>query len=138
MEDKPTIIHEKIKCPLFHIHYDVIVGSDMEEMGDLVKEMHPGVELKLDVECTGYSCILTHPVHGSTLYIMIDTTERTGAPSILRRITHECTHMSWDILDAVGVKITVNNHEVQAYLMEELVDKVTELVNKFNNSESLK
>lgn len=39
-------------------------------------------------------------------------------------IAHECIHAAWHILDSVDIKVTVNNHEVLAYLTEFLVNKI--------------
>ena len=68
---------------------------------------------------------------------MISFDDMVKDNDLLRRVTHECTHMSWYILDALGIEINVDNHEMQAYLIEELVDKVMTVANKFN-FESLK
>jgi hypothetical protein len=39
-------------------------------------------------------------------------------------ITHESLHISWYICEYVGIGLTPNNHEAQAYILEYIVDKV--------------
>lgn len=39
-------------------------------------------------------------------------------------ITHESLHISWYICEYVGIGLTPNNHEAQAYILEYIVNKV--------------
>lgn len=128
-----TVLQDRFKFPLFHLSYDVMVSDSMQEIKELLEEIHPGITLDLDEDCTGYTCVISHPQHGSYMYVLINTAEVEGFPSITRRITHECTHLSWEIMDYVGVKVDADNHETQAYIMEELAEVITNMVNKFKN-----
>lgn len=137
MEEKTTVMTQNFALPLFHVNYDVIVGENMKEIREFVNSMCPNAKIKINDTYGGYTCILTDNERESSLYIMISFDDMVKDNDLLRRVTHECTHMSWYILDALGIEINVDNHEMQAYLIEELVDKVMTVANKFN-FESLK
>lgn len=130
-----TILQERIKVPLFHVEYDVMVSNSMLEMKELLETVHPGVTIKIDESFTGYTCLISHPEHGSYLYVLINTAEYEEFPPMRRRIAHECIHLSWEIMDTLGIEVSAENNEIQAYIMEELVDKVTIMVDKFTKND---
>lgn len=49
-------------------------------------------------------------------------------------IAHECLHLSWRILQAVGSKATANNHEHLAYLLGFMVEQVTKYTDAYKAS----
>ena len=137
MEEKTAVMIQNFALPLFHVNYDVILGENMKEIREFVNSMCPNANLKINDTSAGYTCVLTDNERETSLYIMISFDDIVKGNDLLRRVTHECTHMSWYILDALGIEINVDNHEMQAYLIEELVDKAMTMANKFN-FESLK
>jgi len=89
--------------------------------------LYPGLQMKIASNVAGYTCVVKHEAYGVGLFILLNTGEIPNSPTMLSTIVHECTHLSWHILDGVGVDIDQNNHEVQAYVMEELVREVTRI-----------
>ena len=45
-------------------------------------------------------------------------------------VEHELIHLTWAILDHVGVKIKANNHEAFTYFFEHLLVQVKNLINQ--------
>jgi len=74
------------------------------------------------------TCSLTHPQHGLHLVVIINTKDR-DAESIMGTIVHECTHLSWYVMEGVGIEVSPDNHEIQCYIMEEMVREVYRVVN---------
>jgi hypothetical protein len=48
-------------------------------------------------------------------------------------VAHECLHLSWYIIGNVGIQLDASNHEAQAYLLGDLVQTVTNFLNKYKN-----
>lgn len=46
-------------------------------------------------------------------------------------IAHECLHATHKVLDILGVKPDYDNDEIECYVLEYIVDKVTEIVVKY-------
>jgi len=131
--DSTFFLHEKVKLPLYHVWYDVLVGPRMEELIRHVEMLYPGISLEeLDPSSGGYTCVLKHSRFGTILVMMISTDMSPGLPSLQRRISHEAVHMSWNILEGIGIPIDADSHESQAYIVEEIVDKVSEIVDKLD------
>ena len=119
--------HEQVDFPLFHINYDVFVSRSMEAMVKHVGSLYPGLELKVESNVVGYACRVHHSEYGTGLFILISTEEFPHRPPVSSTIVHECVHLSWDIMEGVGIDVTPENHEAQAYIMEELVRQVTRI-----------
>lgn len=118
------IYHEKIKLPLYHVHYDVMVSSSMKQMVEHVNVLFPGLGMKVPETALGYSAVILH-ASGNTMMVLINTsTRKAEEPSVTRTIVHESTHLSWNIMEALGLKVSEDDNEVQAYLMEEIVDRI--------------
>ena len=49
-------------------------------------------------------------------------------------VAHECLHAAHRILDILGVKPDYDNDETECYTLEYIVDKVTDIVIKYENS----
>lgn len=43
---------------------------------------------------------------------------------LVKVIAHESLHLSWYICGALGIELSLNNHEPQAYILEYIVDKI--------------
>lgn len=136
------VYHQKVKAPLFHTSYEVLVGPSMIDLVDHVQEMFPGLNLKDEVspDSMGYSLFITNRKVGSSMLALIVLRDDQTYPTVYDTIVHESVHLSWAIIDLVGVKINEDNHEVQAYLVEQInfeIRKVLEIAKKeFASDES--
>ena len=125
----PTAIyHEQVELPLYHVKYEVFVADDMSQLRQHINSIFPGLHLEVADHHGGYSAVITHPTNGVTLMVLINSKERMEGPSVQRTIFHECTHLSWNIMEGLGLKANADDNEAQAYLMEELIDNVARVV----------
>ena len=136
------VYHESVECPMFNISYEVIVASDLDSCLTHVSNLCGGVKVMKEGEPTnipGYSCIVSGKKVGKCFYVMIalDDTYDIGFPALSSTIVHEATHLSWFILDGLGIRSTADNHEVQCYLMEHLVAEITRVVDSTKDKISL-
>ena len=123
--------HEEKKAPLFHVQYQVCVGDSMAELMDHIQELHPGLDLcgSVTPNHVGYTLFITNSIKGSAMFVLIVLRDAEDYPTMYDTIIHECVHLSWAIIDLVGVKINEENHETQAYLVENLNNEIKEVVN---------
>lgn len=125
------LLHEKIKLDLFHGEYEVVVGGKMSDMIEHLETTYRGVKFPEDaVHATGYTALI-NSVNGVGLFVLIQTDKNFLKVSNTRTIHHEAVHLSWYILDALGITIDRKNHEMQAYLVEDIIEKITTLVEKY-------
>ena len=125
------LIHEKIKLELFHGEYEVVVGSKMSDMIEHLETTYKGVVFPEDaVHTSGYTALINSS-HGVGLFVLIQTDKNFLKISNNRTIYHEAVHLSWYILDALGITIDRHNHEIQAYLVEDIIEKITTQVEKY-------
>ena len=122
-ENGISVYMEKVKCPLFHAYYDIIVGFDTDTIKEQIRDCYPGINLdsQLTNSTLGYAFSVQHPDHGLgfTLVFNLGAQNWEGNPGLDSTIVHECCHLSWFIMDGVGVKVDGDNHEVQCYLIED-------------------
>lgn len=134
MKSNITVYHERLELPLYHLPYHIIVGELIPEMLSHARALFPGMQLELPLDVLGYTYIVKHPTMGEQIVIMISTADGPGFPSLLSTIVHECTNLSWYILDSLGIDVDAESHATQSYIMEELVIKVTDIIEKFKDS----
>ena len=70
--------------------------------------------------------------------IILISMEHAHKHPVLATCAHESVHVSWDILDRVGVKITPDNHEAQAYLVDYIFDMCKTAVEHYIKTYKLK
>lgn len=134
MEEYFSVYSEKVKVPLFHVSYEVIVASNMKDATVHAESMYPGLKLSQSRTsgALGYSFLLKHDELGNHLCLLVglagsdfDVEEQ---PSVLSTIVHEAVHLSWYIMDIVGIEVNAENNEIQAYLIEDIVRNVNKVV----------
>ena len=132
MEEDIAVYSEKIKVPLFHAFYDIMVGTDMLALKDHAEAQFPGLKLSdsVGLHTPGYTYLLNHHELGNQLSVLISLQELDipDGPTLESTIVHEAIHLSWYIIDGLGIKIDSDNHEIQCYLVESIVKEVTRVV----------
>ena len=113
---------EKIEIPLFHGHFELYKDQTMEVMLKDVQAKHGKINFPDLTNALGFSAVTSSGV----CIILINTRMRAASePTMAKTINHEALHLSWYILDALGIELTVNNHEIQAYLLEFIIDRIS-------------
>ena len=132
MEEDIAVYSEKIKVPLFYAYYDVMVGTDMLTLKEHAESQFPGLKLSESVghHTPGYTYLINHHELGNKLSVLISLEELNvpDGPELEQTIVHEAVHLSWYLMDGVGIKVDQDNHEIQCYLMEHLVKEITRVV----------
>jgi len=95
-----------------------------------MKAFYPGLKFNVNPNAGGYTCLIKNADHSMSLVVLINTNPNLERGSLNSTIVHEATHLSWYILDGLGMKIDSDNHEVQAYLMEDLCREITRVTTR--------
>lgn len=110
---------KRIHIPLYNTTFLTAVGSKQDFADHVIVKYKTDVSNDLlDMDAGVFFLDAKHNYQDCLVFLEEETLE----PSTL---VHEMIHMSWFILDRVGIKIDVNNHEAQTYLVEFLVNEIT-------------
>lgn len=77
-----------------------------------------GLELVegIDADTNAQAVRIYHKDHGTQHLMLLFHGMKDPAPII----AHEALHLSWDICERMGIILTPENHEAQAYIMQEV------------------
>jgi hypothetical protein len=64
-------------------------------------------------------------------FLMLIGTGTLTRDDLERLLVHESLHLSWYVCDAVGIKLSIDNHEAQAYIIEYIYDRISEFVEDY-------
>jgi hypothetical protein len=125
-----NVLHQRIKTPLFHCTYDVVVGDTMNDIKRFLKETpHLDASDSVSIDMMGFTYVIN--THGTYMVIVLSAEAFKDAPDIYSTLVHEITHLSWYILEAVGIEITTGNHEIQAYLNQSLYEDISKVIKEY-------
>ena len=129
--------HALLDLPLFHVKYNIVLTNSTQHGFELLSKVY-GIPEHIwpDGNITGYS-VLAESSTNTEVIMLINTDIEEGTPGLGRRVSHESVHTAWYILDSLGIKLNVDNHEIQAYLVEEIIDatyKLMDAIDEFKNS----
>jgi hypothetical protein len=129
MKPQPiALLHEKTKLPLFHVYYDICVCPKMDVAKEHMQLFYPGLDYDITPDALALTMVINTPTTTGFLVVINNNNKILGRPDMTSTIVHECTHLSWYIIEALGITIDADNHEIQAYMLEELVRTVTNAV----------
>lgn len=91
------------------------------------KEFDKWLKKNCDNETSEYLCTMSESSHGMAGWLATKDNEysyflmleRVDLPTLV----HECGHLTYFILDAVGVQHDVGNHEAFCYLLDHIFQK---------------
>ena len=97
-------LHKWLKVPLYSANLCLIATADHahERFGLPVEDSWGG--------CAGFG---TNGYSDSDHFLVISAKKHYT----MDVLAHEATHVSWHILDQMGVKLSADNHEAQTYLI---------------------
>lgn len=124
---------------LYNISYDVFVGETIHHAANAAQITYPGLSLKEDVgpQIGGYAIELSHPEEGLSFLILL-TPDISNTDKIPGICAHESLHLSWFISDALGIKNKKNNHEPQAYILQEIFNNCMRAYTDYTNKQNKK
>lgn len=126
---------KEIKIPIYRQVLYILIG-DSEENANLINNTHADNIDKVSASSDerGFTWSSDFKVGNETFkrfYISFEDKEK-GCDKTT--VEHETLHLSWFILDYVGVKISPKNHEAQTYLYEYLLQQIRLEITKDNKS----
>ncbi len=114
MEQEYTKYHFVI--PLYEVAVTVYVSSDMKFNVDAVNK-----DFGIKVETSKY---LAKALQVSTKADVKFVMMFQNNDHLAKVIAHESLHISWYVCKYLGIDLTYENHEAQAYILEHIVDRV--------------
>ena len=140
-DDGISIYHESLRLPMFDVNYEVVVCNFMDEAFIHIRKML-GMNLEIvdrdkhgSLDMPGYAFVIKGSMIPTGFYVIIPVDMKgnlanRGWRALSSRIVHQATHLSWFILDHLTIDINSDNHQVQCYVMEHLVEGITEVVDR--------
>lgn len=122
---------EDIKVPI--LETDICVGwyTDYDELMTALDEKFDTGCFREDDEGVAFVQQLKSEKAPVQTYLVAVFPYLQKEPDLMRSyIVHEITHLTWIILETHGVKIDEDNHEMQAYLMEHLFEKISGMIHR--------
>lgn len=98
-------------------NFQIYIWNGEEGFKTGVKEIY-GIDVDT-AGCSGYAMHLTQASSGESGFVAMLPEEWSESTT-----WHEALHICWFILDECLVKIDADNHEIQCYLQEHLVDQI--------------
>ena len=117
MREKLGIANKKFTITIhpFGAKCDVWLGDFHQNLKDIEAE-YPGVEFG-DIKNLKNMAAVIEATDGGKFFLLF-LADKNG-------LTHEAIHLSWMICHACGVKLSPDNHEIQAYLVDHIIEEVT-------------
>jgi hypothetical protein len=103
---------------IYNKNLNVYIGKTIKDVAQGAEYDWPGLDLSdlYDEGAIAYAVRFTS--NGLMGNVILISMEGSTKASLLETCAHESVHVSWDILEHVGVKLTADNHEAQAYLVD--------------------
>ena len=109
--------------PLYNWPYKIIIGPDTQRLGEIVEHSLPGLGIMDEIcpDTNAFACHARHDSEGSDFFILLNPCrDRIPHNELLSVVCHESLHMSYFMLDKVGVYVDHDNHEAQAYVQQRI------------------
>lgn len=104
---------------LYSKHVSIYIGKNIAEAAAGAEFEYKGLDLSdLKGGAGGYAIRATNDGHMANIILL--SLDAAKSDNLLVICAHESVHVSWDILGGVGIEITPDNHEAQAYLMDHI------------------
>lgn len=109
-----------IKIPPFDYYLHVCIGLTYN---DSIKFSEQQFDMYLGDHYDGEACVLTREDNRVIVVLPKD------AP--IQDIYHESLHATWYVCNNIGIGLTCENHEIQAYMQTYIVDNIIKKINSF-------
>ena len=110
-----------IDIPVYKTYVELYAFEKIDTSKGLLEHKYKNIEFEIKEDSVGYSSWFKNK--GENKFIIVITNETNVAT-----IAHECVHLTWYILESVGVKVNLENHESQAYLLEYIIFEIIKLL----------
>jgi len=109
----------QIDLPIYEQEIHLVLGETSISCCNLINDSHVNEDKIEPIDCRGFFWETNYKYRGilkKRFYIALSKHELENTT-----LEHEVIHLTWSVLDNVGVKINSNNHEAFAYLFEYLL-----------------
>ena len=107
----------RIEIPVYKTYVELYAFETIDTSRGLLEHKYKNTKFDIKENSLGYSTWFKNK--GENKFIIVITNETNVAT-----IAHECVHLTWYILESVGVKVNLENHEAQAYLLEYIIFEI--------------
>ena len=133
------VICKKLDTSLYKQDAYLIIADNGKEVSQYINTKFTNIDkCSEDERCRGFQWKTYFLIDGfekARFFIYTNTKEvKPNNTTIL----HELLHLTWDILDHVGIDLTADNHEAQTYLLEHLVKQTQGIENKLPRTKTNK
>lgn len=125
----------EVWVPIYKIPIHFYIGKTI---ADTSKGINATWNVDIGSNADGTAMILEEAETGDKAFIIRLSPGIRNPDNLAKTIVHECLHMSWYVLDYVGVEIDADNHEAQAYLQEDIFDSIRICVKDYLKKNKLK
>ena len=132
------LFHFKKTLPLFCAKYDVLISDDSKELIAGASMLYDDISIVFtknwsDTTCS-FSCTIAHSERGNLNILFFNVGDVKTSTDFLPTIIKECSNVSWNILEGLGIELYSENKNIQAYVLKDLVTEVKESVEEYLDS----
>jgi len=104
--------------PLYKISYYIYIGETVKDAAYYADQDFKGSDLVdgVRIDTNAQAVQMSHADHG-VVHLMLLKGVMENPSSV---IAHEALHISWDICERFGILLSPENHEAQAYILQEI------------------
>ena len=115
--------------PLYMIPYIIYIGETVKDAGDAaILELGPDIEPNITPNVGAKAMTIIHDEHGQGYFILLGIKSH---PFLLAAAAHEALHLSWWMLEQIGLDIDSENHEAQTYIVQEIFQTTKEALEEY-------
>lgn len=118
--------------PLYGIHYYIYIGETPLDAGAAATlELGKGFNPEISPNTGAKAITMVHPEKGTSYVVLLGT----KVPLDIYMVAcHEALHLSWWMADAVGIELYPENHEAQAYILQNIFLELKNAIEEYNNA----
>jgi len=132
-KESVLVMHEKIRLSLLHVDYDVIISPNAILAKEVIEDLIPGATLEnVTPNALSFVAAIGHPVLGSRVVMYICPSSTDPQQPLEGIIAHEALNAAWSIADIAHIKITEDNRELLGYIVSEIVNELTDMIESFH------
>jgi hypothetical protein len=132
-KESVLVMHEKIRLSLLHVDYDVVISPNALLAKEVIEDIIPGATLEnVTADALSFVAGVGHPILGNRVVVYINPSTTDPAQPLAGIIAHESINVAWKILNVAHIKINEDNRELLGYVVSEIVNELTDMVQSFH------
>jgi len=116
--------------PLYNAPYFIYIGNTVRDAADGAQlELGKRFDPKITPNTGAKAISMEHPEKGVSYVILLGIDIQLD---IFTVAAHEALHLSWWMLDDRGVELSPENHEAQAYVLQDIFGELKNAIEEYN------